>query len=260
MHDQRLSNDPLTDASYSIQSESPSDLGRRRFLRGSSLVALSAAVGAYVPFARFFPDGLIPVALAQQAVDVAGLGKHPELVVLGDKPLVLETPAHLLDDDVTPVERLFVRNNGVPPDPATIDANTWTLTIDGESAEKETKFTLPEIKSRFRNVTQHLWLECAGNGRASFQPPAKGNPWTYGGVGFSVWTGVLLRDVLKATGVKKDAVYFGYYGSDAHLSATPASRSFRAARRSPRPCKARSYWRGASTTARFRFCTDIRYA
>ena len=191
---------------------------RRKFLKGSSLLALSAALGTQIPFGRFFPDGLIPVALAQEAVDFATLGKSTELVVLGDKPLVAETPPHLLDDDVTPIERLFIRNNGLPPDRASIDAAAWTLMIDGESAMKEVKFTLAELKSRFHNVTQHLWIECAGNGRSGFYPPAKGTPWTYGGVGFPTWTGVLLADVLKAVGVKQDAVYIGYFGADAHLS------------------------------------------
>jgi sulfite oxidase len=196
----------------------PTEPMRRAFLKKSTLAALAAAVGTQIPFGRFFPDGLMPVALAQQAVDLAALGKHAELIVLGDKPLVAETPAHLLDDDVTPVELLFIRNNGVPPDRAAIDAAAWTLTIDGESAAKETKFTLADLKSKFRPVTQHLWLECAGNGRAGFFPQAKGNQWTYGGVGFPVWTGVRLADVLKSVGVKQDAVYIGYYGADAHLS------------------------------------------
>lgn len=206
------------EATYPIQSAALNDSSRRRFLKGSSLFAISTVVGAHVPFARFFPDGLIPVAVAQEAVDFAAIGKNAELVVLGDKPLVMETPAHLLDDDVTPIERLFIRNNGLPPNRASIDAANWTLTIDGESAMKEVKFTLAELKSRFRNVTQHLWIECAGNGRSSFYPPAKGNQWTYGGIGFPTWTGVLLGDVLKAVGVKQDAVYFAYYGADAHLS------------------------------------------
>lgn len=206
------------EATYPTQPAALYDSSRRRFLKGSSLFAISTVVGAHVPFARFFPDGLIPVAVAQQAVDFAAIGKSAELVVLGDKPLVMETPAHLLDDDVTPIERLFTRNNGLPPDRASIDAANWTLTIDGESVTKEVKFTLAELKSRFRNVTQHLWIECAGNGRASFYPPAKGNQWTYGGVGFPTWTGVLLRDVLKAVDVKQDAVYFAYYSADAHLS------------------------------------------
>ena len=40
---------------------------RRGFLRGSGLAAMSAAVGAAIPFAQWMPGGLIPAALAQTA-------------------------------------------------------------------------------------------------------------------------------------------------------------------------------------------------
>ncbi len=39
-----------------------------------------------------------------------------KLAVLGDRPLVAETPAELLDDNVTPTNKLFIRNNGQVPD------------------------------------------------------------------------------------------------------------------------------------------------
>jgi DMSO/TMAO reductase YedYZ molybdopterin-dependent catalytic subunit len=197
------------------------DIGRRAILQGGSMLALAAAVGAPVPFARFFPRDLIPVALAAETVDLAALGKHPELVVIGDRPLVAETPPHLLDDDVTPADRLFMRNNGLPPDARSIDPATWTLTVDGESAAKPTTFTIDDLKRRFRTVRRHVWIECAGNGRAGFYPPTRGSAWTYGGVGFPMWTGVLLRDVLQSVGIGDDAVYIGYFAADRHLSGDP---------------------------------------
>ena len=40
-------------------------LTRRGFLTKGGLVAMSAAVGASIPFAKFMPGGLIPAALAQ---------------------------------------------------------------------------------------------------------------------------------------------------------------------------------------------------
>ncbi|HEY8553529.1 MAG TPA: sulfite oxidase [Burkholderiales bacterium] len=197
------------------------DPRRRALLQRGTLLALAAVVGPQIPFARFFPAGLVPVALAAEAVDFAALGKNAELVVIGDRPLVAETPPHLLDDPVTPADRLFMRNNGLPPDEKTIDPATWTLTIDGEAVEKPAKFTIAELKSKFRPIRRHIWIECAGNGRAGFHPPAKGGQWTYGGVGFPMWTGVRLRDVLEAVGIKKNAVYIGYYGADRHLSGDP---------------------------------------
>lgn len=58
---------------------------RRKFLKQSSLLAMSAAVGAHIPFRRFFPEGLLPVALAQ-APDLKAYDKNAALIVLGDKP------------------------------------------------------------------------------------------------------------------------------------------------------------------------------
>ena len=86
---------------------------RRGFLRGFGLAAMSGALGAAIPFARWMPGGLIPVAHAQTSEPFTIPGKAG-LRVLNDRPLNAETPAHLLDDEVTPVERLFVRNNGTP--------------------------------------------------------------------------------------------------------------------------------------------------
>ena len=43
-----------------------------------------------------------------------------KLAVLGDRPLVAETPNLLLDDDVTPTDKLFVRNNGQVPEATAI--------------------------------------------------------------------------------------------------------------------------------------------
>ena len=60
-----------------------------------------------------------------------------------------------------------------------------------------------------------MQLECGGNGRAAFNPPASGNQWTVGAVGNPEWTGVRYADILKAAGVKSSAVYTGHYGMDA---------------------------------------------
>ena len=43
------------------------DTDRRGFLKGAGLTAMTAAVGAAIPFADKFPAGLIPAALAQTA-------------------------------------------------------------------------------------------------------------------------------------------------------------------------------------------------
>ena len=197
-------------------------VNRRGFLGGTGLAAMSAAVGGAIPFAANMPGGLVPAAFAQGAEPPKGPqhlnfpGKSDKLVVLGDRPLVAETPEHLLDDDTTPTDRFFVRNNGPTPEAAS-NVDGWKIVIDGE-VNQTLELTVGELKSRFRPVTRRLVLECGGNGRSFFTPQARGNQWTNGGAGCAEWTGVRLIDVLQAAGVKSSAVFTGHYGADRSLA------------------------------------------
>jgi sulfite oxidase len=198
-------------------------IDRRGFLGASGLAAIGAAVGGTIPFADRMPGRLIPAALAQsppappkgpQYLNFPG--KSDKLVVLGDRPLVAETPEHLLDDDTTPVDKFFIRNNGQIPEAAK-DPDNWKIVVDGEVNQK-LELTLAELKAKFRPVTQRMVLECGGNGRSFFSPQARGNQWTNGGVGCAEWTGVRLADVIKAAGLKSSAVFTGHYGADRNLA------------------------------------------
>ena len=180
-----------------------------------SVLGTVTAIGLAVPFVRWLPHGvnLIEPARAQDLL----AGKN-RLTMLGDRPLNAETPPHLLDDDVTPIARHFIRNNGKPPD--AVDLTNWTLTVDGEVRETLT-LTLDDLKSEFDSVTLQLQLECGGNGRKFFDPPASGNQWSYGAVACSEWIGVRLVDVLRMAGIKNSAIYTAHYGADTHLSGNP---------------------------------------
>ncbi len=153
-------------------------------------------------------------------------GKHPGLTLLNDRPVNAETPPHLLAPEVTPADRMFVRNNGVVPrdlpmTPTEIPAD-WQLRIAGEAVPEPVTFTLRELRERFPEYTYQITLECGGNGRSEFTPPARGNQWSTGAVGCPRWTGVRLRDVLQAANFDRSkAVYIGYYGKDTHLSGDP---------------------------------------
>ncbi|HAW53359.1 MAG TPA: molybdopterin containing oxidoreductase [Flavobacteriales bacterium] len=187
---------------------------RKSFLKTVGLVSFGSVLAKDVVYA-----GNINPELAkwmQEGEDLTSLGKSSKLTILNNRPWNVETPAHLLDDKITPADKLFIRNNGIPP--SSVDPSTWTLTIDGESVEKSVTLSIDELKSKFEHHTYQLTIECGGNGRAEFDPPAKGNQWTTGAVGCPSWTGVRLKDVLNYAGVKKDAVYIGYYGKDVHLS------------------------------------------
>jgi len=194
---------------------------RRGFMKGSGLAAMAAVLGASIPFARFMPGGLIPAALAQSDQGFVIPGKSG-LTVLNDRPINAETPAHLLDDPITPSSRLFVRNNGIPPSTWDIDPLQWQITVEGEACERPKVLTLAEIQRRFKHYTLQLQIECGGNGRSEFNPPAKGNQWSTGAIGCPQWTGVRLRDVLEDCGVADNAVYVAYKAADSHLSGDPA--------------------------------------
>ncbi|NVK41026.1 MAG: sulfite oxidase [Oceanospirillaceae bacterium] len=203
-------------ADWELFGRRPIPRTRRGFISG--LGRMSALLGGTIVFHRFMPSGLIPAALAETAAPFEIPGKDG-LTVLNDRPLNAETPAHLLNDDITPAERLFIRNNGLAP--TDIDLATWTLDIGGESVKSAKTYTLDDLKERFTAVDLQLTLECGGNGRAGFYPPASGNQWTYGAVGCPQWNGIRLRDVLEDCGIADDAVYIGYYGADSHLSGDP---------------------------------------
>lgn len=191
---------------------------RSEFIKKTTLGSFAAIIGTELVFGSKILKGYTPLAL-QEPDPFKLFNKNPEMVVLNDKPWNIEAQAHLLDDKITPNSCMFIRNNGLIPED--IDPKTWTLTIDGESVVKEKTYTLAELKSKFKHHTYQLTIECGGNGRNEFDPPAKGNQWTVGAVHCASWTGVRLRDVLEDAGIKNTAVYIGYHAADLHLSRDP---------------------------------------
>ena len=173
-------------------------------LRGSVAVAMMATAGRMVG--------------GQATPTVPG---KPGLRILSERPLNAETPAHLLDDAVTPASRMFVRNNGIPPDTRAIDPLDWALEVSGEACLHPMRLTLRDLKTTYDHVTLKLQLECGGNGRAEYHPPVGGNQWTTGAVACPEWTGVRLRDVLDSCGMARNAVYVAYESADTHLSGDP---------------------------------------
>jgi DMSO/TMAO reductase YedYZ molybdopterin-dependent catalytic subunit len=182
------------------------------------------------------------------------------LRILPTRELNSETPAELLDQDITPIDLLFVRNTGRMPAFSENEIENWTLSIDGE-VERPQRWTIDELKAiGSRNVI--AVLECAGNGRAyfpcnrlinvldakamaldgmfsripftkpyqfarSFRPRWKKWPWfagtvmwAEGAVGCIEWTGVPLAALLQRCGVKASAVYTGHHSADLALDGT----------------------------------------
>ena len=191
---------------------------RRKFISCTSLAGLASVIGAPIVFANNVTEDY-PLLSLQDVDPFEFFKKNKQMVVLNDKPWNIEAQAHLLNDVITPNSAMFIRNNGKIPEK--IDAKNWKLVIDGESVHQSKTYSLQDLKSQFKQYSYQLTLECGGNGRSEFNPPAKGNQWTVGAVSCAKWTGVRLKDVLAAIGIKNNAVYIGYHAADTHLSGDP---------------------------------------
>jgi sulfite oxidase len=185
----------------------PAPLSRRDWLR--AVGALSAATGlTRVPFAAAF---------AAQAPMPLPDGKDPRLIVRSARPPDYETPVELLDSWITPNEQFYVRSHlPTPPLAAVADLS---LQVDGSVATPLT-LTLDELR-QMPHATVTVSLECAGNGRAFFEPTMPGIQWERGAVGNARWTGVRLADLLTRAGVRDSARNVAMHGADRPLGTMP---------------------------------------
>ncbi len=133
------------------------------------------------------------------------------------RPPDYETPVALLDSFITPVENFYVRSH--LPVPPVLDPATWTLALGGEVATP-LSLTLDEIK-KLPKSTVTVTLECAGNGRAFFDPPVAGVQWEHGAVGTARWTGVRLAELLKRAGAKPNGKNVVMQAADRPLGTMP---------------------------------------
>ncbi len=188
---------------------------RRGFLTKVGKATLLTSLGMFGAGCDAVKRGLLDRELMPVVTEDLTAADLPKtgMLVHSNHPFNGEFHPHLLNDDVTPTARHFVRNNdSLPKRAITRDLNEWKLVIDGE-VHKELALTMDDLL-RYPQVTMQIVLECAGNGRSLFDPMVDGNPWERGAVACSEWTGVRLRDVLQASGVKPSAVYTGNYGDD----------------------------------------------
>ena len=128
-------------------------------------------------------------------------------------PINREPPVAALDAPLTEAGTLFVRNNGcVPPVPHDAE-QSWQLFIEGR-VRRPLCMSPAALRRRFAVVDVTAVLECAGNGRAQFDPPTDGLQWGLGAVGCARWTGVRLADLLEEAGVLDGARYLGFESPD----------------------------------------------
>lgn len=135
-------------------------------------------------------------------------GKSAELLPLGDG-LNFSTPlARVEQGTIVPTALFFLRSNN--PLPALAD---WTLRIDGR-VRRPLSITLSDLQAMTAE-TEEVWLECAGNSRTRWNPPAEGNQWDEQAISNAAFTGVSLNRLLDEAGVEPDAVELVTTGADA---------------------------------------------
>ena len=176
-------------------------ISRRTFLHGATQVAALGAV-----------SGLAPLGARQRG------GSQPDarLIVRSRTPQDLETPVTLLADWITPNDVFFVRSHLPTPN---VDGTSWALTVAG-AVERPITLRFDDLQALPR-VTKVATLECAGNGRAFFDPPVAGVQWERGAVGNARWTGVRLSDVLQRAGVRSTGQFVLLDGADRPVGTVP---------------------------------------
>ncbi len=165
-------------------------------------VVASGGCSATIPTSELGP-AVNPEEACQLAIEAG-------LVVHRAHPLNCETSIpDLLGGVVMPNAHFYVRNHFQIP---RVEAADFRLNVAG-LVERPLSLSLADLRN-MRSQTAVVTLECAGNGRTLFDPPAPGEKWDLGAVSTAEWTGVPLSEVLERAGVRKSACEVLFRGAD----------------------------------------------
>lgn len=126
-------------------------------------------------------------------------------------PLALEMPISAATSWITPTECFYVFNHSGLFD---VDGANWTVKVSGE-VDRPLQLTMRDL-GRFDQRDIINTLECAGNGRAFFEPKVRAAiQWERGAVGNGVFRGPRLADVLSKAKIRSQAKHIIFRGTDA---------------------------------------------
>jgi DMSO/TMAO reductase YedYZ molybdopterin-dependent catalytic subunit len=184
-------------------------LNRRDFL-ASGAGALSATVFQdqtdLMRLLALFPGASRPTAQS----DPSDNSPDAEMIVYSRKFLTMEMSMAALTSWITPTKNFFVRNNAIMP--SSIDVGKWELRITGE-VRKPVTLNFRDLAALTKKSVTNT-MECAGNGRAFYDPRIGGVPWRKGAVGNATFEGPRLRDLLRLAGVNPFARHVAFTGLD----------------------------------------------
>src|SRR5690625_5338433 len=105
---------------------------------------------------------------------------------------------------ITPLDRLFVRNNlNPPPEEITHDPDSWEIRIEG--VKNPTTFTVGELK-RMGLESVPMILQCSGNGRGYFPSKPSGTQWTVVASSCFIFTDVSVNKHIETTDGATDVI------------------------------------------------------
>ena len=192
------------------------EFDRRKFLQSLFAATMSGVAASCTKQL----EKIEPLLHVPPGQSLARFPEKTELILLTDRPPQLETPLFYFREDLTPNEAFFVRWHlaGIPTE---VDLNTFRLNLGGH-VDKPLSLSVDELKKNFEPARVVAVVQCSGNSRRYFNPPVPGGQWQNGALGNAAWTGVRLKDLLAAAGVKKGAVQISVSGLDeAPLSNMP---------------------------------------
>ncbi|OKL64066.1 Nitrate reductase [Talaromyces atroroseus] len=158
--------------------------------------------------------------------------RDPRLIRLtGVHPFNVEPPLTMLFNEgfLTSPELFYVRNHGPVPQVSDEDIPTWEISIEG-LVENPIVLDFKQILQEFDQITAPVTLVCAGNRRKEQNQvrKSKGFSWGAAGVSTALFTGPMMRDVIKRANPSRKAKYVcmegadklpnGYYGTSVKLN------------------------------------------
>lgn len=180
-------------------------LPRRRMLAGSASALAAAGLASFQSQALAQAGSPAAAPAAKPLPAYAGF-KNADAVIVHSSTTIETKRSAFGSSVVTPTNQLYVRNNlPTPPESIVADRDAWAVQIEG--VKKPTKLTVGELK-KLGLETVTMVLQCSGNGRAFFPSKPSGTPWTVGAAGCVVWSGVPVRDVVKALGGVADGMVY----------------------------------------------------
>lgn len=192
---------------------------RREWLHRLGLSSLGSALGLSTAHAQVSGQAMLalPAFTGPQMSAYWGalgpLATYPQklpLILLTDRPVQLETPRAYFQAAITPNAAFYVRWH-LDGHPQEVNLAHYRLQVEG-AVQKPLALSFEDLLGKFEPVSVVAVNQCSGNSRSHITPRVAGSQWGHGAMGCARWTGVRLRDLLRAAVPKAAATAVQFEG------------------------------------------------